>query len=106
MRAASEKVEKPKHSKTKTSKAKKSKKSRKLENSAGESRYDRTAPAKRESIRKQIFPERKLRSLSPNFYIHVLWAIYIFPRLVSLFCCIKIGGPIVGIYKSQTHTWM
>jgi hypothetical protein len=47
MRAASEKAEKSKHSKTKTSKAKKSKKSRKLENSAGEARYDRTAPAKR-----------------------------------------------------------
>jgi hypothetical protein len=43
IRAASEKVEKPKHSKTKTRKAKKSKKSRKLENSAGEERCDRTA---------------------------------------------------------------
>ncbi len=26
------------------------------------------------------------------------WAIYIFPRSVRLFCCRKIGGPIVGIY--------
>jgi hypothetical protein len=32
-----------------------------------------------------------------------LWAIYIFPRSVCLFCCRKIGGPIVGIYKSLTQ---
>ncbi len=35
-----------------------------------------------------------------------LWAIYIFPWSVHLFGCIKIGGPIVGIYKSLTDTWM
>ncbi len=32
------------------------------------------------------------------------WAIYIFSRSVCLFCCGKIGGPIVGIYKSLTDT--
>ncbi len=35
-----------------------------------------------------------------------LWAIYIFPWSVCLFCCRKIGGPIVGIYKSLTDTWI
>ncbi len=35
-----------------------------------------------------------------------LWAIYIFPRSVCLFCCRKIGIPIVGIYKSVRDTWM
>ncbi len=34
-----------------------------------------------------------------------LWAIYIFPQSVCLFCCRKIGGLIVGIYidRSNTH---
>ncbi len=32
-----------------------------------------------------VFPEKELRGLSPNFYIHgSLWAIYIFPRSVHL----------------------
>jgi hypothetical protein len=35
-----------------------------------------------------------------------LRAIYIFPRSVRLLCSSKIGGPIVGIYKSLTYTWM
>ncbi len=35
-----------------------------------------------------------------------LWTIYIFPQLVCIFCCRKIGGPIVGICKSLTDTWM
>ncbi len=35
-----------------------------------------------------------------------LWAIYIFPRSVCLFCCSKIGGPIVGTYKSLTEIWL
>ncbi len=33
----------------------------------------------------QIFPEKEYRGLSPNFHMR-LWAIYIFPRSVSLFC--------------------
>ncbi len=35
-----------------------------------------------------------------------LCVIYIFPRSVYIFCCRKIGGPIVGIYcisRPQTH---
>jgi|LakMenE18May11ns_1017448.scaffolds.fasta_scaffold9586978_1 hypothetical protein len=35
-----------------------------------------------------------------------LWAIYLFPQSVCLFCCRKIGGPILGIYRSLTDTWM
>ncbi len=42
--------------------------------------------------------------LVPTFMC--LWANYIFPPSVCLFCCSKIGGPIVGIYKSLTDTWM
>ncbi len=39
-------------------------------------------------------------------FIMCLLAIYIFPRSVCLFCCRKICGPILGIYKSLTDTWM
>ncbi len=35
-----------------------------------------------------------------------LLAIYIFPGSVCLFCSRKICGPILGIYKSLTYTWM
>ncbi len=35
-----------------------------------------------------------------------LWESYIFPGLVCLFCCRKICGPILGIDKSLTDTWM
>jgi hypothetical protein len=35
-----------------------------------------------------------------------LWAIYIFPGLVCLFCCSQIGRPILEIYKSLTDMWM
>ncbi len=35
-----------------------------------------------------------------------LCAIYRFPRSVCIFCYKKIGGPIVGIYKSLTDPWM
>jgi hypothetical protein len=41
----------------------------------------------------------------PIFTFICLWASYIFPRLVCLFCCRKICGPILGEYinRSQTH---
>ncbi len=35
-----------------------------------------------------------------------LWGFYIFPGSVCLFCCREICGPILGIYKSLTDTWM
>jgi hypothetical protein len=51
---------------------------------------------------KQIFPEMKLRILSPYSCIHVSVSEYIFPQLVCLFCCRKIGGLIMELYKSLT----
>jgi hypothetical protein len=48
--------------------------------------------------------EKELRGLSLNFLIHGSVRNYIFPRSVCLFCCMKICGPNLGIYKrSQTH---
>ena len=35
-----------------------------------------------------------------------LWGIYIFPRSVWLFCCRKICGMILEIYKLLADTWM
>ncbi len=35
-----------------------------------------------------------------------LCAIYIFSKSICIFCCRKIGGPILEIYKSVTDTWM
>ncbi len=35
-----------------------------------------------------------------------LWVIYIFPGLINIFSCNRIGRPIMGIYKSLTDTWM
>ncbi len=51
---------------------------------------------------KQIVPEKELHGQSPNFHIHVSWAIYRFPRLICLFCWRKISRPILGIIN-QTH---
>jgi hypothetical protein len=49
------------------------------------------------------FPEIKLRSLSPIFYIHIyLWAIDIFPRSFSLFCWSQIGSQ---IYEWKNWDW-
>ncbi len=50
--------------------------------------------------------EMKLRDLVPNAYIHVSVSDLYFPRSACLWGrgCSKIGGPIVGIYKSsQIH---
>ena len=50
---------------------------------------------------KQMFPERKLRGLVPNSFIHVsvsdLYTYIIYPRSVCLFCCRKIGKPSIQI---------
>ncbi len=55
---------------------------------------------------KQIFPEMKLCALSPISCIQLYVSFFVFPWSVCLFCSRKIGGPIVGIYKSLTETWM
>ena len=57
---------------------------------------------------KLLFPKQNYNVLSPSSYTHIqyLWEIYIFPGSVSLFCCREICGPILGIYKSLTDTWM
>jgi hypothetical protein len=44
-----------------------------------------------------------LRGLSPNCNIYVSVSdLYIIPGSVCLFCCRKICGPVLGIYKSLT----
>jgi hypothetical protein len=53
---------------------------------------------------KQIFPEKELRGVSPNFHIHVsvsdLYMLLIgLPILLQEIC-----GPIMGMYKSLTDT--
>jgi hypothetical protein len=54
-----------------------------------------------------VFLFWELRSLSPNFHIHVSVSdLYILPGSVHLFSCSRIGErrTIVGIYKSLTDT--
>jgi hypothetical protein len=47
----------------------------------------------------------KLRSLSPNTYIHVsVGNLYILMISLPILLQENIGGPIVGIYKSFTET--
>ncbi len=48
----------------------------------------------------------ELRSLSPNFHIHVSVRDLHIPRLCPHISCSRIGRSIVGIYKSLTDTWM
>jgi hypothetical protein len=53
---------------------------------------------------KQIFPEIKLRGLVSNFHIHISVSdLYMYIHTIGhLILRQKIGGPIVGIYKSLT----
>jgi hypothetical protein len=47
----------------------------------------------------------KLRGLLPNYYMHVSVSYLYNPTFgLPIFCCRKIVGPIVGIYKSLTYT--
>ncbi len=58
--------------------------------------------------RKKNIPRKEIARPYTNFYNHTvyLWAIYIFPRSVSQFGCSKIGGLILGIYKSLKDVWI
>jgi hypothetical protein len=49
---------------------------------------------------KQIFPEKELRSLSPNFFIHVSVSDLFIPRIGPHISCSRIGRSILGMYKS------
>jgi hypothetical protein len=55
---------------------------------------------------KQIIPEMKLRGLVHNFYIHVSVSNLCIPMIGPQMQYRKIGGPIVGIYKWLTDSWM
>ncbi len=52
------------------------------------------------------FQNRIIMFCLPVPTIIFLWEVYIFPGSVCLFCCTEICGPILGIYKSLTDTWM
>jgi hypothetical protein len=57
-------------------------------------------------IRNKYSQERNCVASVPISIFMCLWAIYIFPCSVCLFCCKKIYGPILGIYKLLTDTRM
>ncbi len=67
---------------------------------------DSTLQWKNAEILKQIFPEKEYRDLSPNFHIHVSVSELYIPRIELPFLLEEICGPILGIYKSLTDTWM
>ncbi len=55
---------------------------------------------------KQMFPEKEYRGFSPNFHINVSVSELYIPTMGLLFLLEEICGPILGIYKSLTDTWM
>ncbi len=58
------------------------------------------------NIRNKYFQKRNCASSVPNSAFMCLWAIYIFPQLVCLFCCRKICGPILGIaHRHEYRNW-
>ncbi len=55
---------------------------------------------------KQIFPKKESRGRRPNFLIHVYVSNLFIPTIDLPFLLREICGPILGIYKSLTNTWM
>ncbi len=56
---------------------------------------------------KQLFPEKEYRGPSPpNFHIHVSVSELYIPTMELPFLLEEICGPILGLYKSLTDTWM
>jgi hypothetical protein len=55
-----------------------------------------------ETVKPCYLQNRIIMFYLPIFTFMYLWAIYIFPGSVCLFCCSQIGRPILGIY----NTWM
>ena len=53
-----------------------------------------------------VFLFWELRSLIPNFHIHVSVSDLYFPGSVHIFPCSRIGRPILEIYKSFTDIWV
>ncbi len=49
-----------------------------------------------------FFQNRIIMFCLPIFTFMYLWAVYIFPGSVCLFCCSQMGRPILEIYKSLT----
>ncbi len=54
-------------------------------------------------IRNNYSQKRNYAASVPIYTFMCLWAIYIFPRSVCLFCCKKICGLILGIYITHRH---
>ncbi len=57
-------------------------------------------------IRNKYSQKRSCAAPVPISTVMCLWTFCIFPRSICLLCCRKICGPILGIYKSVTDTWM
>jgi len=55
---------------------------------------------------KQIFPEKEYRGFSPNFHIHASVSELYIPTMGLPFLLEEVCGPMLGIYKSLTDTWM
>jgi hypothetical protein len=51
-----------------------------------------------------VFPEKELRGLSPNFHIHVSVSNLCISTICPHISCSRIGRSIVGIYKALTDT--